>query len=302
MRIFTTGASGWIGSAAVAELIASGHTVEGLARSRASAQRLTAARVDVRRGELTDLDVLAAGARAADAVLHLGFVHDFTNYAAAGAIERAAVETFGDALEGTRKTLVVASGTGIIGLDHPVTENDPSPQVGPDSLRGGSENLALSFDERGIRPVVVRFSPTVHGLGGDHGFISTLARVGRERGLIGYIGDGQNRWNAVHRGDAGRLVRLALERRAAGNGLPIVHAVGESALTTRSIAEALGAANGIPVGSIDPADADEHFGWISRFWSFDVPASSEITRTKLSWTPTGATLFDDIAGGGYPGW
>ena len=165
-------------------------------------------------------------------------------------------------------------------------------------MSGGRGGAALGEGRLcGIRPLVVRFAPTVHGTGGDHGFVATLARIARERGVAGYLGDGENHWSAVHRSDAARLVRLALE----GSSRPILHAVGEEGLTTRSIAEALGAANGLPVASIDPADAAEHFGWIARFWGLDLVASNTLTREALDWTPTGPTLFEDIEAGGYPG-
>lgn len=295
MRVFITGASGWIGSAATAELLAAGHDVVGLARSDGSAAALVAAGAEVVRGDLDDPASLRAGARDADAVLHLAFVHDFANFAAAGRTERAAVEALGDELAGSGRALLLASGLAGPRTGRPLTEDDPSPFSGPDAPRGGAEALAVSFAERGIRPVAVRFAPTVHGAG-DHGFTAQLARIARARGVVGYVGDGSNRWGAVHRSDAARVVRLALEDGSAG---PVVHAVAEEGIPTREIAEALGARLGLPVASVAPEDVDAHFGWIGRFFGSEVTASSALTRARLVWDPVGPTLAEDIAAGRY---
>ncbi|KQQ01379.1 MULTISPECIES: SDR family oxidoreductase [unclassified Rathayibacter] len=297
MRIFVTGASGWIGSAVVPELLSAGHQVIGLARSQASADALSAAGVTPHPGGLDDLESLRSGAQDADGVIHLAFKHDFSDYAGAGRTERAAMTTLAEALVGSDRPLLFASGLAGISSGRPATEHDLSPFSGPDAPRGGAEGLAAEYAERGVRTVRLRFAPTVHGEG-DHGFTATLAAVARATGVAGYVGDGVNRWAAVHRGDAARLVALALESSPAGSA---VHAAGEEGVETRSIAEALGAALDVPVRSIDPAEATGHFGWIGTFFGMDAAASSTLTRQALGWTPTGPTLLEDIAAGFYPG-
>ena len=295
MRVFVTGASGWIGSAVVPELQSAGHEVIGLARSDDSAAALVAAGAEVQRGSLDDLASLRTGAEQADAVIHLAFKHDFSDYLGAGHTERAAVETFGDVLAGSDRPFLFASGMAMLAPGRAATERDRSPLEGPDSPRGGGENLALGFADRGVRSVSLRFSPTVHG-DGDHGFISTLVGVARDRGAAGYVGDGSNRWPAVHRFDAARMVALALEKAPAGS---IVHAVGEEGIAAREIAEAIARGLELPAVSVAPADIDEHFGWIGRFFSADIPASSALTRELLGWTPTHPGLLDDLASGSY---
>jgi nucleoside-diphosphate-sugar epimerase len=295
MRVFVTGASGWIGSATVDELLAAGHEVTGLARSDASAAALQAKGARVQRGDLDDLASIRSGADAADAVIHLANKHDFANMAATAAAERAAVETIGDALAGTGRPFLLASGVAGLTQGRPATEDDPSPFHGPDSPRGGSENLALEFADRGVRPVSLRFAPTVHGAG-DHGFIAVIAAVAREKGVSGYPGDGTNRWAAVHRSDAARLVALGLEKAPAGARL---HAVAEDGIPTRDIAEAIGRSLGLPVTSIDPADAQDHFGWIAMFFSMDLAATSTATQELLGWAPAGPTLIEDLDAGAY---
>jgi nucleoside-diphosphate-sugar epimerase len=295
MRVFVTGASGWIGSATVDELLAAGHEVTGLARSDASAAALKAKGARVRRGDLDDLDGIRAGAEAADAVIHYANKHDWSDMAGTAAAERAAVQTIGDALAGTGKPFLFASGVAGLTQGKPATEADPSPFHGPDSPRGGSENLALEFASRGVHPVSLRFAPTVHGAG-DHGFIAVIAAVAREKGVSGYPGDGTNRWAAVHRSDAARLVALALAKAPAGAR---VHAVAEEGIPSRDIAEALGRALGLPVTSIAPDDVQGHFGWIGTFFGMDLAATSTATRELLGWTPVGQTLIEDLDGGAY---
>jgi nucleoside-diphosphate-sugar epimerase len=295
MPVFVTGASGWIGSAVTDELLANGYKVVGLARSDESAAALDAKGVTVQRGSLDDPAGLAAAAAAADAVIHLAFNHDFSDYAGAGRTEHAAVAAMLDALAGSDRPFLLASGLAGGPGGRPLTEDDAAPFRGPDAMRGGSENLALDAAERGVRSVALRFSPTVHGMG-DHGFTSVLAKIAQERGVAGYLGDGSSRWAAVHRSDAARLVRLALEKAPAGSR---VHAVAEGGLPSRDIAAALGAYLGVPTGSVAPADADAHFGWIGRFFGADITASNARTRELLDWTPTGPTLFEDIAAGAY---
>jgi len=295
MRVFVTGASGWIGSAVVPELLAAGHTVVGLARSDDSAMAITAAGAEVHHGSLDDVDSLRAGAASSDAVIHLAFKHDFSDYAGAGRTERAAVTAIGDALENTGKPFMIAAGVAFLAPGRLATENDASSHSGPDAPRGGSEQLVLEYGDRGVRAVSLRFAPTVHGEG-DHGFMSTLVAVARDKGIAGYIGDGSNRWPAVHRGDAARMVRLGLEKAPAGSRL---HAVGEEGVPARDIAEAIGRGLGIPTASIAPDNVDAHFGWIGRFFGADMPTSSALTQELLDWTPTGPTLMDDLDAGCY---
>jgi nucleoside-diphosphate-sugar epimerase len=295
MRVFVTGASGWIGSATVNELLAAGHDVLALARSNASAAVLEAKGVTVLRGDLDDLDALRKGAADADGVVHLANKHDWSNPAASNAAERAAVETIAETLVDTQRPFVLAAGVAGLAQGRPSTEEDPSPFHGPDGPRGGSENLGLEYVARGVHTVSARFAPTVHGAR-DHGFIAYIAAAAREKGVSAYVGDGTNRWAAVHRSDAVRLVRLGLEQAPAGSRL---HAVAEEGVPTRVIAEAIGRGLGLPVASVAPEDAVEHFGFIGTFFAMDLAASSEQTRELLGWEPTGPTLIEDIDAGAY---
>jgi nucleoside-diphosphate-sugar epimerase len=295
MHVFVTGASGWIGSHTVDELLAAGHTVTGLARSDSSAAALEAKGAVVLRGDLDDLDAIRRGASDSEGVLHLANKHDWANPEATNASERAAVETIGEALVGTDRPFVVASGVAGLAQGRPSTEADPNPFVGPDSMRGGSENRGFDFVEQGVRTIAARFSPTTHGTG-DHGFIAAIVAAARERGESGYVGEGTNSWAAVHVTDAARLVRLGLEGAPAGTRL---HAVAETAIPTRTIAEAIGDGLGLPVTSIDPQDAVSHFGFIGRFFGMEMSATSEATRELLGWEPTGPGLLEDIAAGAY---
>jgi nucleoside-diphosphate-sugar epimerase len=295
MRVFITGASGWIGSAVTDELLAHDHEVVGLARSDEAAAALVAKGAKAHYGSLDDPESLAAAAKDSDAVIHLAFKHDFDDYAASGRTEHAAVQRMLDVLAGSDRPFLLASGlaSGITG--RPLTEDDPAPFHGADSVRGGSENLALEYADRGVRSVALRFAPTVHGMR-DHGFTSRLTQVAHERGAAGYVGDGSTRWAAVHRSDAARMVRLALELAPAGAR---VHAVGEEGIASRDIAAAIGDLLGVPAVSVAPDDVESHFGWIGRFFGMDITASSIRTRELLGWTPTGPTLFEDIADGAY---
>jgi nucleoside-diphosphate-sugar epimerase len=295
MRVFVTGASGWIGSATVNELLAAGHDVLALARSDASAAVLEAKGVTVLRGDLDDVDALRKVAADADGVVHLANKHDWSNPAASNAAERAAVETIAETLVDTQRPFVLAAGVAGLAQGRPSTEEDPSPFHGPDGPRGGSENLGLEYVARGVHTVSARFAPTVHGAR-DHGFIAYIAAAAREKGVSAYVGDGTNRWAAVHRSDAVRLVRLGLEQAPAGSRL---HAVAEEGVPTRVIAEAIGRGLGLPVASVAPEDAVEHFGFIGTFFAMDLAASSEQTRELLGWEPTGPTLIEDIDAGAY---
>jgi nucleoside-diphosphate-sugar epimerase len=295
MHVFVTGATGWIGSAVVDELLDAGHEVTGLARSDASAAALEKNGARVRRGDLDDLDSIRAGAADAEAVVHLANKHDWADPVATDKAERGAVETMLDALAGTDQPIIVANGISGLVTGRPATETDASPAVGPDSDRGGSENLTLAYAERGVRSMVVRFAPSVHGAG-DWGFVKFLVAAAKERGVSGYIGDGSTTWSAVHRTDAARLVRLGLEGAPAGSRL---HAVAEEAVSTRDIAEAIGRSLGLPVESVAPENAAEHFGVVGSFFGLDMSASSARTRELLPWTPSGPTLIEDIQAGAY---
>ncbi|HEY5437528.1 MAG TPA: SDR family oxidoreductase [Acidimicrobiales bacterium] len=289
MRVFLTGASGWIGSAVVPELLNNGHEVLGLARSDESAAAVAALGADVHRGSLDDLESLRAGAVQCEGVIQLGYNHDFSDMAGAAKTDLAAIELFGDVLEGTGGPLVVAAG--VLGLSHgrPATELD-TPEAGVHPRFAGIQ-LALSLSDRGVRSSAVRFAPTVHG-DGDHGFMATLVAIARNKGVSGYIEDGSNRWPAVHRFDAANLVRLTMEKAVAGTS---VHAVAEEGVPTKSIAEAIGEGLGLPVRSIPTAEANDHFGWMAMFFGIDSTSSSAITRQSLGWTPTNPGLIDDLS-------
>jgi nucleoside-diphosphate-sugar epimerase len=291
MRIFVTGASGWIGSAITAELIAAGHQVVGLARSDASAEKVAAAGAAVQRGDITDLDSLSAGAEGVDGIIHTAFIHDFTALEDAAAVDFAAVRLFGDLLEGSGRPLVIASG--ILGAVSAETDRpDPATALSP---RRGTEEVLLRFADRGIRSSAVRLAPTVHG-DGDHGFMAALIGIDRQKGSSGYIGDGSNRWPAVHRLDAAHLFCLALEKAPAGSAL---HAVDDEGVPLRDIAEVIGRHLDVPVVGVAPEDAADHFGWLGRLLGIDSPASSVITRELLGWEPTHPKLIEDLEQGHY---
>lgn len=305
MRVFVTGASGWIGSAVVPELIGAGHQVTGLARSDASAAALTAAGAQVHRGTLDDLGSLRNAAAASDGVIHLAFKHDIAfsgDFQGAADADRRAVETFGDALAGSGRPLVIASGTLGLAPGRVGTERDghgPGPAVaalgGGPQTRLATAELVLSLASRGVRSSVVRLPPTVHGEG-DNGFMAALAGIARDKGVSGYIGDGSNRWPAVHRLDAAYLFRLAMEKTLAGSTL---HAVADEGVPIRDIAEVIGRHLGLPVVAISPEDAAEHFAWLAGFLAIDSPASSTLTRELLGWHPTHPGLIDDLDKGHY---
>jgi nucleoside-diphosphate-sugar epimerase len=291
MRVFVTGASGWIGSAVTAELIAAGHQVVGLARSDASAAAIAAAGGEVQRGDITDLDSLRAGAKGVDGIVHTAFIHDFTAHEDAAAIDFAAVNLFGDLLEGSDRPLVIASGIlGAVSLetDRPDLATSWSP-------RAATEATLLAFSGRGIRSSAVRLAPTVHG-DGDHGFMAALIGIDRTKGTSGYVGDGTITWPAVHRLDAAHLFCLALENAPAGS---VLHAVGDEAVPLREVAEVIGRHLDVPVVSVAPDDAVDHFGWLGRMLGIDSHASSAITRELLGWRPTHPGLIADLELGHY---
>lgn len=294
MKVFATGATGFIGTAVVQELLNAGHQVLGLARSDASAKKLTDAGAEAHRGDLEDLDSLRGGAAESDAVIHVGFIHDFTRLEEICRIDKEAIETIGDVLAGSDRPFLVASGTAMSSPGKLVTE-DVRPPVRPTWPRA-SEQTADAVAENGVRAAAVRLSPSVHGDDDKHGFIPILVNIAREKGVSAYIGDGQNMWNAVHRLDAAKLIRLALE-----NTKPAAryHAVGEQAISVKSIAEAIGRELNLPVVSITPDEAAEHFGWFAQMAALDCPASSEWTQQTLNWAPTHSTLLEDIAAGIY---
>jgi nucleoside-diphosphate-sugar epimerase len=291
MRVFVTGASGWIGSAVIPELLASGHQVLGLARSEASAKSVSVSGAEVLRGDLDDLNVLREGAAACDGVIHLAFNHDFSEVAAAIESESRAIEAMGAALQGSGKAFVIASGTPAF-PGRVATERDASDLTGPMAGRGVNARMALGLASRDVRSSVVRLPRTVHGEGERHGFIPRLIELARSHGIAGYVGDGSNRWPAVHVLDAAHLFCLALEQAPAGS---VLHAVGDEGVPTREIASAIGRVLDLPTGS-RPA---EEFGFLGMILDRDQPASSELTRQLLRWEPTHIGLIEDIERGHY---
>jgi nucleoside-diphosphate-sugar epimerase len=295
MRVFVTGATGFIGSAILPELIEAGHEVVGLARSDQAAAALAGAGAEVHRGALDDLDSLRAGAAAADGVIHTAYIHDFSQMEHAAQTDLRAIETLGAALEASGRPLVITTGIALVNPGQVATEED---MVDPRSARHarlGTEHVAIGFAARGVRSVVVRPGASVHGEG-DHGFVPVLIDIARAKGVSAYIGDGSNRWPAVHRLDAARLYRLALEQAPARS---VLHAIADEGIPTREIAEVIGRHLDLPVVSIAPEDAAEHFGWIGAFFALDAPASSALTQERMGWQPTHAGLIADLEEGHY---
>jgi nucleoside-diphosphate-sugar epimerase len=294
VRVFVTGATGFIGSAVTRELIDAGHQVVGLARSDQAAASLKAAGAEVHRGALDDLDSLRSGAAASDGVVHLAFanVDASTDYAASCQADVRAIEALGETLAGSDRPFAVTSVTVLLATGHLGTEDTP---ISTTHLRGAPERAALAFASRGVRVSAVRLPPSVHGTG-DRGFVPTLIGIAREKGVSAYVGDGSNRWPAVHRLDAAQLYRLALETAPAGARL---HAVAEEGVPLRDIADIIGRHLGLPVTARSPEEADGHFSWLARFVSLDNPVSSVLTQKRLGWHPARPGLVPDLEEGHY---
>jgi len=287
MRVFVTGATGFIGSAIVEELIDAGHQVLGLARSDAAAKSLVAAGADVHRGSLEDLESLRSGAAAADGVIHTAFIHDFSNYGPAAEADRRAIETLGQALAGSERPLIITSGSLLAQRRGPLSTEEDAPN--PNFPRK-SEDAALALAADGIRASVLRLPPSVHG-SGDHGFVPRLIGIAREKAVSAFIGDGLNRWPAVHRLDAAHLYRLVLEKGIAG---ATYHGVADEGVSTREIAEAIGRGLKLQVVCKSREEAANHFGWIAHFFAIDGPASSALTLERLGWRPVQPGLIADL--------
>ncbi|HYQ69305.1 SDR family oxidoreductase [Actinophytocola sp.] len=293
MRVFVTGASGFIGSAVVRELLDAGHEVLGLARSDEGAAAVATAGAQVLRGSLEDLDSLRRGAADSDGVVHTAFIHDFANHGGAIETERRVVTALGEVLAGSGRPLVVSSGSVVVAQPgRPATEQDPSD---PSWLRLVSEETAFAFVDRGVRASVLRLPPTVHGAG-DRGFVPIIIDVAREKGVSAYPGDGANRWAAVHRLDAANLFRLALESAPAGTTL---HAAAEEGVPVREIAEVVGRHLDVPVRSIPGEESAGHFGFVGQFLRRDVWVSSAWTRERFGWQPVRPGLIVDLEKGHY---
>lgn len=293
MRVFVTGATGFVGSAITNELLGAGHQVLGLARSDENAAMLAALGADVHRGDLQDLESLKAGAAESDATIHCAFIHDFAKFAENGQIDKRAIEAMGDALEGTDKPFIVTSGTGLIAPGVIVTE-DMRREASPHVPRV-SEQAGLAYASRGVRAMAIRL-PQVHGKEGKAGLISYLVESARRKGAAAYTGDGSYRWSAAHVLDVARVYRLALEK---GTANSIYHAVGEEGVPMLQVTEIIARAVGVPLVSIKKEEAEDYFGPLAMFAGLDMPASSALTQQRLGWKPTEIGLIADIGRPGY---
>jgi nucleoside-diphosphate-sugar epimerase len=287
MRVFVTGATGFIGSAIVRELLDAGHQVLGLARSDAAAASLAAAGAEVHRGSLEDFESLAAGARACGGVIHTAFIHDFSNYAPAAEKDRRAIQTLGTTLAGSDRPFIVTSGTLLVQRQGPLATEEEAPNP---RFPRKSEEAALAVAARGVRVAVVRLPPSVHG-DGDHGFVPALIAIARQKGVSAYVGDGFNRWPAVHRLDAAHLYRLVLEKGSAGAKY---HGVADEGVPFRDIAGVIGRRLNVPVVARSPQEAADHFGWLAHFVGIDCPACGAQTQERLGWRPTQPGLIPDL--------
>jgi nucleoside-diphosphate-sugar epimerase len=296
MRVFVTGATGFIGSAIVQELKGAGHEVLGLARSEAGEAALRQVGVAVHRGELTDLESLKRGALAADGVIHTAFIHDFSDWAGNCEKDRKAIEAIGEALQGSAKPFVLTSGLGLLAPGHLALETEESPFTVDKLPRVASELAATALANTGLKISIVRLPPTVHGKG-DHGFVPALVGIAREKGSAAYLGDGLNHWSAVHRLDAARLFRLVLEK-SPGAGARY-HGAAEEGIAFKEIAAAIGRGLKVPVVSKKLEEAGSYFGWLAHFASIDNLASSVSTRQSLGWSPREAGLLEDLSEGHY---
>lgn len=295
MRVFVTGATGMIGSATVQELLRAGHQVVGLARSDAAARSLAEAGAEAHRGDLEDLESIRSGARAAEGVIHLGFIHDFTRFREVSEFDGRVVGALADALVGSDRPLIVTSGTALVSKrGQTATEDDrATPGTHP---RIASEEAAFAAASRGVHASLVRLAPSVHGEADRHGFVPMLIALARQKGTAAYVGDGANRWPAVHRLDAANLYRLALEKAATG---AVYHGVGDEGIPFRQLAETIGRHLDVPAVSLTPDEAAEYFGWFAHFAALDNPSSNAKTRELLGWAPTHPTLLEDLAAGFY---
>jgi nucleoside-diphosphate-sugar epimerase len=294
MHVFVTGANGWVGSAVIEELRGAGHSVTGLARSDEAAAALASSGVPVLRGSLEDLDSLRAGAAAADAVVHTAFNHDFSRFAENSAAEKAAIDAIGGALAGTGKTLIVTSGVGLIAPGRVVTEDDVR-DPGSAHFPRNPEAAAAAAAAQGVRVSVIRLAVSTHGAG-DHGFVPRVIALAREHGASAFIDDGSNRWPGVHRRDAARLYRLALERAA---DYAVYHAIADEGVAFREIAGVIGRRLNLPVVSKTGDDVEAHFGGFSMFTRIDAPASSAKTRQTLGWEPSEPSLLEELDSAAY---
>ncbi|TWR25155.1 SDR family oxidoreductase [Mucilaginibacter pallidiroseus] len=290
MRVFVTGASGFVGSAVVNELLSAGHTVLGLVRSDSAVQKLQQAGAEAYQGDVNDIEVITKCAAECDAVIHTDFNHDFSKYKQNCEDDRRVITAFAEALKGTDKPLVITSGVGLLQLGRVVNENDALPANSEEIPRAASEEAAIAAAANGVNAYIVRLPSSVHDAG-DHGFVPMVIGISKEKGKSGYINDGLNKWPAVHRSDAAKVYRLVIEQQPAQR---VFHAVGEEGIAFREIAQAISKHLHLPLVSLNPDKAKEHFTWFAHFASFNSPSSNQITCDTLGWKPTGIGLIQDM--------